>query len=451
MKRSLCLLLALLFIFSLVSCNIAEKTDAPSGDGENTNAPSAEENAPTVYTVPNGCFESADYTLAQNESSETGYTLTVSAKCAYALLSHTLRVDVFSKSGALLASLSHTAEESTQSGVLFSDTLSVSAEVFEGCASLMLLYEGTAEEPPTLPQGNAQTLKKCTVRFISGESEFSVVTVLAGERIAAPTPPALEGSVFGGWYTTESHTRLYDFSATVENDLSLYAKWVPDAQTLLNEATEKLVPSTVTVVQKSLVNGVSHAYQGSGVIFKVSEKECYLLTNCHVAQKRKGATTQAFFVYDAFGNCYTANLYKDAETKKTAIDPEYDLAVLHFTADAGVSFRAVTFGDAPKAGDAVIAIGAPAGQYNAVTVGIAQKYATASLKEESYLSNVSFHVLYHTAPTDHGSSGGGLFNAKLELVGINYAGSESFDLGIAVPSYRVKRFLSERMPSWSRP
>ena len=57
-------------------------------------------------------------------------------------------------------------------------------------------------------------------------SEF---TVNDGATVAQPTDPSEEGWVFGGWYTDEACTTLYDFSSPVTGYLILYAKWTEAA------------------------------------------------------------------------------------------------------------------------------------------------------------------------------------------------------------------------------
>ena len=44
-----------------------------------------------------------------------------------------------------------------------------------------------------------------------------------GEKAAEPTVPVKEGYIFTGWYTDKECTTLYDFSAPVTADITLYA------------------------------------------------------------------------------------------------------------------------------------------------------------------------------------------------------------------------------------
>ncbi len=453
-KRYWCLLLALFCLFAFFGCDSPSATDTipPAPDLSENEDESPKNQEPTLYTIPNGCFEAIDYEWHEGESTdgELPCFVTLYSRCAYALSSHTVRVDIYADNGALLYSDTYTVNESTPGDVTFTDRLPIPAVAFEEGVRLSLLYEGTSEEAPQLPSGTSHQLQKCTVRFIIGSSEYHSLTVMAGERLTAPKEPQRDGAIFAGWYTTEALSRAYDFSAAVSGELTLYAKFIPDAASLINDAAEKLVPSILTVTNTCYKSGVTETCQGSGVIFKVDGENCYLLTNCHVARLRTGYTDQRFVVEDAYGNIYEAELYRDPDTKKSAISADYDLAVLHFRATKGITFRAVTFGEAASIGDTVIAVGAPGGLRNTVTIGTALSYSTTSLSTDSYLSNVTFPVLFHTAPIDHGSSGGALFNSAFELVGINYAGISAGATGAAVPIYRVEQFLAKYMPDTDR-
>lgn len=48
----------------------------------------------------------------------------------------------------------------------------------------------------------------------------------------------------------------------------------------------------------------------------------------------------------------------------------------------------------------------------------------------------------HTAYTDSGSSGGAVLNAELTVIGVHYAGSESAQLGYAIPAEKIQEFLN---------
>lgn len=65
-----------------------------------------------------------------------------------------------------------------------------------------------------------------TVTFNSnGGSAVDAKSVVSGNRVSKPTDPTKSGFVFGGWYSDEELTQAYDFTSSVTDDLTLYAKW----------------------------------------------------------------------------------------------------------------------------------------------------------------------------------------------------------------------------------
>ncbi len=72
----------------------------------------------------------------------------------------------------------------------------------------------------------------CTVRFHSnGGTKVEDQLVQYGERISRPSDPQREGYQFEGWYTDIDLGKEWDFeSDVVKENMSLYAKWVPEAQ-----------------------------------------------------------------------------------------------------------------------------------------------------------------------------------------------------------------------------
>jgi uncharacterized repeat protein (TIGR02543 family) len=66
-----------------------------------------------------------------------------------------------------------------------------------------------------------------TVTFnTNGGNEVEPQTITEGEVVARPEiDPTKDGSFFVGWYADESLTMPYDFSTSVSNALTVYAKW----------------------------------------------------------------------------------------------------------------------------------------------------------------------------------------------------------------------------------
>ena len=62
-----------------------------------------------------------------------------------------------------------------------------------------------------------------------GASYIAPVYVKAGEQTVAPSDPDRAGYTFGGWYTTAdcNDGEEFTFGQTLEDDITIYAKWVP--------------------------------------------------------------------------------------------------------------------------------------------------------------------------------------------------------------------------------
>ena len=167
--------------------------------------------------------------------------------------------------------------------------------------------------------------------------------------------------------------------------------------------------------------------QGSGVVI---QEGGYVLTNYHVVEG---------------GDSFQVLLPSGEKTEATLAgsDSSLDLAVLQVTGDAAKQLVPATIGSSSNliVGSTVIAIGNPGGEVlaNTVTQGIVSALERSDVKGNNTTRNVDY--IQHDAAINSGNSGGGLFNYKGELVGINtlkYSGSAyssvSFEgLGFAIP------------------
>ena len=166
---------------------------------------------------------------------------------------------------------------------------------------------------------------------------------------------------------------------------------------------------------------------GSGVVIAEGG---YVLTNYHVIEGG-----------DSFGLLMPSG--EEAGASLVGSDSSLDLAVLQVDDQYASQLIPVTIGSSSSltVGSTVVAIGNPGGEHlaNTVTQGI----VSALERSEVYSSNTTRAVDYiqHDAAINSGNSGGGLFNYKGELVGINtlkYSGSAyssiTFEgLGFAIP------------------
>ncbi len=124
-------------------------------------------------------------------------------------------------------------------------------------------------------------------------------------------------------------------------------------------------------------------------------------------------------------------------------DTKTDLTLLKVTPAPDKPLTAVTFGDSKKirVGDWVIAIGNPFGLNGTVTAGI------LSGIDRDINAGPYDEFLQTDAPINRGNSGGPLFNASGEVIGVNTAifspSGGSIGLGFAIPSNRARQIVDQ--------
>ena len=180
--------------------------------------------------------------------------------------------------------------------------------------------------------------------------------------------------------------------------------------------------------------------QGSGVVIKEGG---YVLTNYHVIEN---------------GDSYQILMPsgEKVNAKVAGSDSSLDLAVLQVDSAYADQLVPATIGTSTNliVGSTVIAIGNPGGEVlaNTVTQGVVSALERSDVSGSNTTRSVDY--IQHDAAINSGNSGGGLFNYKGELVGINtlkYSGSVyssvSFEgLGFAIPidtAYPIAQQLIE--------
>jgi hypothetical protein len=167
---------------------------------------------------------------------------------------------------------------------------------------------------------------------------------------------------------------------------------------------ELTISEIVNLNDTKVVKIETNKGQGSGVFVG----EGLILTNAHVVDQMTDAAV------------YFSESTLEWVDGIVAYDKDADLALLKLQHPMNID--PVTIGssyDLVK-GDNVVAIGSPLGFQNTVSDGI-----VSNLYELD-----GIRVIQNTASTDHGSSGGGLFNMKGELVGITSSGIDGSNADI---------------------
>ena len=203
--------------------------------------------------------------------------------------------------------------------------------------------------------------------------------------------------------------------------------------TTLGDTTEEiccrlmLVPSVLLALVASLVSrcicctttwfGGYYVQSGAGSGVIISQ-DGYILTCAHVVD---GATSVKVQLQN--GETYDASI--------VGSDATSDIAVIKIEA-TGLTPAVIGDSDALAVGETVVAVGNPLGTLsNTVTDGI-----ISALNREVTVEDNDMTLLQTNASISPGNSGGGLFNANGELIGVVNAKSsysEAEGIGFAIP------------------
>ena len=161
---------------------------------------------------------------------------------------------------------------------------------------------------------------------------------------------------------------------------------------------------------------------GSGVIVS---PQGHILTNLHVVE---GASQIKVFLSDN----------REFHARLLGSDPKTDIAVLKIDV-AAPPVLALGNSSSVRTGDFVLAMGAPFGLRQSVTMGIISATGRGGLGVQDYED-----FIQTDAVINFGSSGGALINMHGELIGISTAGrSEYRGVGFAVPIDMVRSVMDQ--------
>jgi S1-C subfamily serine protease len=208
-------------------------------------------------------------------------------------------------------------------------------------------------------------------------------------------------------------------------------------ETAITDVVENVGPAVVTVInnfppRRTFFGGlIESAASGSGVIIS---SDGYIVTNNHVVS---GA--QSLEVILADGSVLPAKLI--------GVEEYSDLAILQVDGDIVVP---ASWGnsDMLKAGEPVVAIGSPLGDFtNTVTQGVVSAVErTIEIEEDYFLEG----LIQTDAAINQGNSGGPLLNTSGQVIGINTlivrgsgSGAVAEGLGFAIPSNTARAIADQ--------
>jgi S1-C subfamily serine protease len=245
--------------------------------------------------------------------------------------------------------------------------------------------------------------------LVTGDDAAAPVIVQAPEPVSSPLPVASTPADAAG------SARGADLVASIAE---------------LPDLVADVLPSVVKVETSSGFAGGGGV--GSGVIV---DSLGHVVTNFHVIE---GADEVSVLLADG----------TRASAEVVGVDPGNDLAVLRTSVQPQLLSPAVLAdSDTVRIGEPVFAIGNPFDLDFTVTSGIVSGLERTS--QSSFSGRPIRDVIQTDAVVNPGNSGGPLFNAAGEVVGINSSienptGQRVFvGVGFAVPSNTVARFLPE--------
>ena len=273
-----------------------------------------------------------------------------------------------------------------------------------------------------------------------------------------------EKGIFTGSY--EEYLASLKVQVNAENDTTTIAK---------------NIASTVSIVcgfkkKESALKTKVSASAGAGVIVDLDKEngDAYIVTNYHVVYETSEKTDNANGISsDAYVYLYGArvgftkgdsnndgyldfgaemtDLYDGIQVTYVGGAMDYDIALLKiensdYLKNSVAEEATLGNSDVVELGEKVFAVGNPQGEGISVTDGIISKDSeTISLKRLDGASGTfNVRVLRTSAAINGGNSGGGLYNAEGELIGIVNAKSVEEDvdnMGYALPISMVKNLL----------
>jgi putative serine protease PepD len=249
-----------------------------------------------------------------------------------------------------------------------------------------------------------------------------VVSAAAAAALLASLGTAGAIAVTGG---SDDPSSLADVGQTASQNVPVKSSTVENPD--WTSVTSAVQESVVAIQVESQAGGA----EGSGVVL---DSEGRILTNNHVVAD---ASTVQVTLSD--GRVYEADI--------VGTDPTTDLAVVQLS-DPPSDLKPATFADSSDVvvGEPVLALGNPLGLANTATTGIVSaldRPVTASAEDGS--EQVVTNAIQIDAAVNPGNSGGPLFNASGEVIGITSSiatlsggmssgSSGSIGLGFAIPS-----------------
>ena len=374
------------------------------------------------------------------------YYIEITSYCSVSVYEYSAAVDLLSANGDVLLTETVNKTKDVGAGEELSFGVEVSKEVQAATSAVKVVFGGKSYLNPKADE----TVRKYAVTFAYNNGQPDTASVVnEGKTIAAPTSPDKSNYVFDGWYDSRTGGAKFDFSKPITKNVALYAKFKLDENKINDKIFTELIKGIVKIrnVRYGVTSG-SASYpstaEGLGFCFRVSNGNYYILTNNSVAYKGPSYENQKITVEDYKGKTYEGYVYKNPNKSFRAAAAAYDLACIYFRSSS-TDVESLNFSKtAPYVNEDVITLGSLKTQNSNIVYGSIGEFKKVTVTElPTTQSNVQFDVINHNAFIDQGLSGAPLFNADLQVVGVNYAVNSDSKTGFAIPVEKIYEFLSE--------
>jgi S1-C subfamily serine protease len=261
----------------------------------------------------------------------------------------------------------------------------------------------------TWEQSTKTIISRKDSRTISLQIGSKTATV-NGKKVALAAPAEIvKGTTYvplrfvGETLGAEVAWQAAQHKVVITSEEALMAK---EQEQLERERASKILTTSENVAlnDQKVVMITTDLGQGSGVVIGPN----LIMTNYHVMEGASSAQ-----VLDVDGRTFKVE-------GVVASNEADDLAIIKTTTELGIEPVELANSYDINKGDPVVAIGSPLGVQNTATDGIISNFT----------GNDEVTYIQFSAPIDHGSSGGGLFNQYGELVGITSAGYDDVNMDI---------------------
>ena len=307
--------------------------------------------------------------------------------------------------------------------------------MFSGCGSKLSAYELAVEN-------GFEGTEKEWLASLKGKSAYEIAVENGFVGSEEEWLESLKGNDGEDAEPIDSFA-LYQDAVKNAGYTGTYLDFLKENLTISSDTTSVVannaVASVVSVYAYSSAFANTSAAAGSGVIYDIdNEGNAIVITNYHVTFNAS-TESKAHPVYKLY--LYGQDFSKAIDATFVGGSADYDIAVLKVTESDVLlesNAKAVQLKtDSTKLGETCIAVGNPNKNGISITKGVVSRDSEQILMSVANATKYR-RLLRHDAYITHGSSGGGLFNMKGELIGLTNGGEQNEKhVNYAIPASTV--------------